>query len=559
LALFLPPDSEARSRAALFERAPDLAALIAFAAGAATVLALAAPSLPHLVGLDIIDRAAAEFPEWSASVGGVVLMALATGLRARLDTAWAAATALLTAAALYAFFRHDHPYAAGAAASAALVLGIARPAFYRHSRLTRLAPGRRVALAAAAVLALGVVVGLLWAGGRAGFADAPLWALVTDPHLGRPGRVIIAGAAALGALLWWRYVLTRPHAAPAPPADDDLARVDALVAASEQSRPDAQLAYTGDKSFLFVDDAFVMAARGGGSLVAMGAPVGKRAAWRPALVALRQEAERLALRPVVYAAPPELLPDLIDAGFRVDKVGENAVVDLAKFTLAGGGKQNLRTARRKFVEREHGVFELIEPPHPPALLAELKQISDAWLGANGAQEKAFSLGRFDPAFLARHPIAAVRLDHRIVAFANLWTTPDGVHAALDLMRFDPARARHGLMDFLFTEILLWAQAEEYRDFDLGMAPLAGLAEDQYAPLFARIGKIVYDIGEPLYGFQGLRKFKEKFGPAWEPRYLAAPGAWSMPIVLAEVGLLTSGGVAGLLSRPKKEAANQSQS
>src|SRR5262249_8582809 len=112
-------------------------------------------------------------------------------------------------------------------------------------------------------------------------------------------------------------------------------------------------------------------------------------------------------------------------------------------------------------------------------------------------------------------------------------------------------APHGVMDFLFTEMLLWAQGAGYRDFDLGMAPLAGLAQDEYAPLFARLGRFIYERAEPLYGFQGLRKFKEKFGPAWEPRYLAAPGAWQMPLVLADVALLTSGGVAALLPKRRE--------
>lgn len=109
------------------------------------------------------------------------------------------------------------------------------------------------------------------------------------------------------------------------------------------------------------------------------------------------------------------------------------------------------------------------------------------------------------------------------------------------MRFDPAQAPNGLMDFLFTEILLWARARGMRSFDLGMAPLAGLASDQYASLFARIGRLVHTHGEQFYGFQGLRAFKSKFRPRWVPRYIAAPGAWTLPIVLAEVAMLTNGG------------------
>jgi lysylphosphatidylglycerol synthetase-like protein (DUF2156 family) len=73
-----------------------------------------------------------------------------------------------------------------------------------------------------------------------------------------------------------------------------------------------------------------------------------------------------------------------------------------------------------------------------------------------------------------------------------------------------------------------------------MAPLTGLAETEYASLFARIGRLVAQYGDPIYSFEGLRTFKDKFGPRWQPRYIAAPGAWTLPIVLAEVGLLSNG-------------------
>ena len=110
----------------------------------------------------------------------------------------------------------------------------------------------------------------------------------------------------------------------------------------------------------------------------------------------------------------------------------------------------LRAARRRFVEREGAVFEVLEPPHAPALWQALRPVSDAWLAAHGGREKSFSLGAFDPAYLARHAIAVVRLRGRIVAFANVWLTADRKRGAVDLMRHDPNDTPNGLMDFLFT-------------------------------------------------------------------------------------------------------------
>lgn len=527
-------------RARLFEAAPHIAAGLAFAAGAFTLVAVATPALPPLSGLGALERAVNELPELSASIAGVALMGLATGLSRRIDAAWAATTALMLAVCLYAAIRHGHTAAAVTAGVATMGLLISRRAFYRHSRLIDLVPDPRVALGIAAAFGIALLGALLWAGERPDFAAAPWWALLTDEHLGRPGRALAVAAAAISVVGAQWYLLSRARGAPRPAVSEDIARAEIIMAHAEDALPDAQLAFTGDKSFVFAGEAMVMTARGGGSLIAMGPPVGKRQHWRGALTALRTEAERLSLRPVVYSAPPEFLPDLLDLNFRVEKIGENAIVDVKDFSLAGSARQKLRSARRRFVEREGAVFEVLEPPHAPALWEALRPVSDAWLAAHGGREKMFSLGAFDPDYLARHAIAVARIHGRVVAFANIWLTADRKRGAVDLMRHVPDTPS-GLMDFLFTEILLWAQARGLASFDLGMAPLAGLAEEvKYASLFARVGKLVHERGEPFYGFQGLRAFKDKFDPRWEPRYIAAAGGWTLPIVLAEVAMLTNG-------------------
>lgn len=529
-----------RARSVAFEAAPKLAAAIAFIAGALTLLTVATPALDHVQGLDFAERLIEEMPELTASIVGVVLMGLAAGLARRVDAAWAVTTVLMVGVCLYAITRHGDVWAGALAGCAAVLLGLSRRAFYRHSHLIEIAPDPRLALAIAAAFGAALLGALLWAGARPGFAEAPWWALLADPHLGRPGRALAIGALAALAIAGQRYLVARKRGAPAPPADADFARAEALLAQAPDAWPDAQLAFTGDKSLIFTERAFIAAARGGASLIAMGPPVGARADWRAALAELRAEAEKLSLGPVVYAAPPELLPDLLDIGFRVEKVGENAIVELADFSLAGPARQKLRAARRRFVEREGAAFEVLSPPHAAPLWDELRVVSNAWLAGHGGKEKAFSLGAFDPAYLARQPIAVVRKGGRIIAFANLWITHDRARGALDLMRH-VQDAPGGLMDFLFTEILLWAQGEGLKRFDLGMAPLSGMAEDQYASLFARIARLVHQHGESFYGFKGLQAFKDKFGPRWEPRYIAAPGAWTLPLVLAEVARLTNEG------------------
>ena len=77
-------------------------------------------------------------------------------------------------------------------------------------------------------------------------------------------------------------------------------------------------------------------------------------------------------------------------------------------------------------------------------------------------------------------------------------------------------------------------------FNLGIAPLAGLETHPLASVWFRLGNLLYRHGEHFYNFSGLRQFKEKFDPVWESRYLACPGAFSLPFVLRDIAALTSG-------------------
>ncbi len=164
-------------------------------------------------------------------------------------------------------------------------------------------------------------------------------------------------------------------------------------------------------------------------------------------------------------------------------------------------------------------FEIVMPPIGDGLMAELELISDAWLLEHGGREKGFSLGRFDPQVIRHDPMALVRMEGKVVAFANIWTGGK-VEASIDLMRHG-ADAPRGVMDFLFVELLLWAKGQGYQWFNLGMAPLSGFADHPLAPTWHKIGAQVARRGGRFYGFTGLRAFKEKFDPVWTPRYLAA--------------------------------------
>ena len=51
--------------------------------------------------------------------------------------------------------------------------------------------------------------------------------------------------------------------------------------------------------------------------------------------------------------------------------------------------------------------------------------------------------------------------------------------------------------------------------------------------------LVYRHGNHFYSFEGLRQYKQKFGPVWEPKYLASPGGITLPRILVDLTRLIS--------------------
>jgi len=249
---------------------------------------------------------------------------------------------------------------------------------------------------------------------------------------------------------------------------------------------------------------------------------------------------------VFYQASGERLPLYVDLGLAALKIGEEARVDLTAFSLEGGQRADLRQAHRR-AERDGASFEVLPPEAVPGLLPVLQQISDSWLTSKSTGEKRFSVGAFSGPYLSNFPVAVVRCEGSPAAFANLWLSGTRDELSVDLMRFGPDAPR-GAMDYLFVELMLWGRAQGYRWFNLGMAPLSGLERHPLAPAWHRVGNFVFRHGEHFYNFEGLRRYKAKFDPQWEPKYLVARGGIALPRVLVDVSVLIAGGVKELFAR-----------
>ncbi|MEI4469899.1 phosphatidylglycerol lysyltransferase domain-containing protein [Frigidibacter sp. MR17.24] len=489
---------------------------------------------------DTLPLPFAEASHLFASLTGLALIVLARGLALRMAKARIVATAVLLAGAGFALMKGLRWEAALVLAAIALGLTLARGAFYRKGEWRDFRPSRGWVLAIVLIVVAVILLGITGFHNHA-FVTEDFWTFAWAGDAPRSLRASLALAVATAAIaldgLVNRPAPTRPRAHPVPPA------VRRLVAASPDSA--RQVALLGDKRFLVAEDesAFLMYGISGRSWVCLGGPVGDEAAGERLMWRFVEMADRARMRPVFYSLPFARIEKLLELGHSILKIGEVARIDLPAFAMEGPARKDLRYARKR-AERDGLSFEVVPAAQVPALIEALRPVSDAWLAERTGKEKGFSLGAFDAQYLAHFDMAVMRQEGRIVAFANLWASGEGNEMAVDLMRH-VGGASPVLMEAFMCEAILHAKARGFRWFSLGGAPLSGLPDHPLAPVWARIGTLVYRRGDEFYSFDGLRRYKQKFGPVWSPFYMTCPGGLSAARALVDVALL--------ISRPRRAA------
>ncbi|WP_269851550.1 phosphatidylglycerol lysyltransferase domain-containing protein [Methanosarcina horonobensis] len=125
----------------------------------------------------------------------------------------------------------------------------------------------------------------------------------------------------------------------------------------------------------------------------------------------------------------------------------------------------------------------------------------------------------------------------MVAFTNIWAGAGTEEFSIDLMRY---KSSAPAMDYLFVKLILWGKENGYKRFSLGMAPLSGLENRQFAPLWHKVGSLIFANGDYIYNYKGLRAYKEKFNPVWSPKYIALPTGFKKSLALKDIATLISG-------------------
>ncbi|MEV5877022.1 phosphatidylglycerol lysyltransferase domain-containing protein [Streptomyces sp. NPDC052101] len=255
--------------------------------------------------------------------------------------------------------------------------------------------------------------------------------------------------------------------------------------------------------------------------LASGDPIGDPEAWPGAIEAWLAEARRHAWTPAVMGASEEAGTIYARHGLDALELGDEAIVDIADFTLEGRAMRVVRQAHNRVKRAGYTVRVRRHEDIPADEMALLVKRADDW--RDGATERGFSmaLGRLGDQGDGRCVMLECR-DANDEPRALLSFVPWGEHGlSLDLMRRD-RDSENGLMEYMVVELLLQAKELGIKRVSLNFAMFRSVFE-RGARLGAgpvlRLWRSTLTFFSRWWQIESLYRANAKYRPVWEPRFL----------------------------------------
>lgn len=258
-------------------------------------------------------------------------------------------------------------------------------------------------------------------------------------------------------------------------------------------------------------------------------------------------AESQAAVPCLFSVSGETAEIMRDRGWRALQIAEDTLMDLPDLAFAGKKWQKIRTAMNKAEKQGTTYVSGLLRDQPADVLAQVREISEQWVGDKELPEMGFTLGTVEEALDDDVRIALAVDAEGVVQAALSWLPvyrggPEGGVRGwtLDLMRKRNGPGANNMVEFLIARSAL-EYKEEGADFlSLSGAPLAhsgGGDDDDNADL-AVLDRGLDLLGqalEPYYGFRSLHHFKAKFNPRIDPVYLCFRDEADLPRIGLAIG------------------------
>jgi lysyl-tRNA synthetase class 2 len=305
-----------------------------------------------------------------------------------------------------------------------------------------------------------------------------------------------------------------------------------------------------DKQYLFARDGQALVAYRveNGVLLLSGDPVGPVESL-PALVReVCALASRRGLRVGAVGAGERMVSLWRQAGLRALYIGDEAIVETARFSLEGRAIRKVRQSVARLVAAGYSAELRSVASLGPDELAELEAVSSRWRG--GAPERGFSMSmdslrgdhlRDSIVALARDRPGAIR---GYVHFVPVYRRPA---VSLSQMRRD-RDTPNGLMEFLVVRAIEGLRERGVEEVSLNFAAFARWMHAPRSRSERVLGRLA-SLVNPWFQIESLYRFNAKFFPRWEPRYVLYESALAFP----RTGLAVLW-AEGQLPRPRWHAA-----
>ncbi|MCT2993655.1 phosphatidylglycerol lysyltransferase domain-containing protein [Propionibacterium freudenreichii] len=264
----------------------------------------------------------------------------------------------------------------------------------------------------------------------------------------------------------------------------------------------------------------------GGVSLAGGDPLGEPGQWGEVVDAWIAEANRYGWLPAVLACGEEAGRLFADRGMEVLHLGDEAIIDVADFSLAGRVMKPVRNTVNH-AKRDGVVVDCLRAKDLSALeVAEVRTRADEW--RDGPVERGFSmaLGRFGDPADGECVLVRARVDGQIVGL--LYMVPWGKDGlSLDLMRRSP-QAPNGVVESMVTGLVDWGRDNHLAHISLNFAVLRDIFQRGEELGADPVTKVAYNVLMFLSRFlqlDSLYRSNVKYQPRWQPRYICyEPGS-----------------------------------
>jgi lysyl-tRNA synthetase class 2 len=283
-----------------------------------------------------------------------------------------------------------------------------------------------------------------------------------------------------------------------------------------------------DKTYFFSPSrrAFLAYRILGGSALVSGDPVGDEREFDELLAEFRRVAHANGWRLAILGASHGQLERYERLGLRAIRIGEEAVLRPAQFSLEGRAIRKVRQSVSRLTKAGYRLRVCAADDADDALRAQLDAISTAWLG--NRPERGFSMS-IDALHTPGTIFAVAEDEHGNVA-GFLHFAPSGGGWSLSTMRRTPD-APNGLMEFLIAETLAWGKARGDAEISLNFCALTEfIAPERAVTLPRRLLRRVLLVGDNVFQLDRLYSFNRKFFPEWRPRYLCVEKLSDLPAV-----------------------------